>query len=102
MAEEDFSALAGEYVLGLLPPDEAARAAALRRNDQAFARAVQGWELRLMALAEAVEPVPPPPRVWAKVSQAIAPPRKPRRLAWPLGLGAAGLAVAAALTVWQC
>jgi anti-sigma-K factor RskA len=93
MAEEDFEALAGEYVLGLLEVGEQLPA------DPAFARAVRGWELRLMALAESVAPVAPPPRVWAKVNRAITPAAKRRRLAWPLGLGAAGLAVAAALLV---
>lgn len=50
---EDLSALAGEYVLGTLSPDERRGADARLVSDPAFRAAVAAWERRLQPLADA-------------------------------------------------
>jgi anti-sigma-K factor RskA len=102
-AEDDPDALAGEYVLGLLDAAGLARATALRQTDARFDAAVRAWETRLTPLAAALPEVVPPPRLWAAIEAATAPPPAPARL-WNsvrfwraatfglAGLGAAGLA----------
>jgi anti-sigma-K factor RskA len=74
MSEDDFSALAGEYVLGLLEGEELARAEALRLADPAFVAAVQAWELRLLPLTEEVPEVAPPQRLWKQIAARTNPP----------------------------
>ena len=102
--EDDLDVLAGEYVLGTLPPDE--RAAVDRRlldNPELAARVAQ-WEARLAPLTEDLAPVTPRPDVWQQVRRAVtatrargAPPggggsgsggadrRRHRRSSWPAG-----------------
>jgi anti-sigma-K factor RskA len=106
MTEADRNALAGEYVLGLLAPEDLAAAQNLRETDPDFAQAVRRWELRLLPIADEVPPLAPPERVWARIAAATAPaamPASPRRIAprrfWAFGaLGAALVAVL--LLVW--
>lgn len=50
---DDLDALAGEYVLGTLSPDERRGAAARLVSDPAFRAAVAAWERRLQPLADA-------------------------------------------------
>lgn len=59
---------AGEIALGLVGQSERQRALA---NDPALAREVNRWEDVLGELAEALAPVPPPPRVWATLARAL-------------------------------
>jgi anti-sigma-K factor RskA len=70
--DEDFQALAAEYVLGLLDAPARARAAALLIRDAAFAAAVRDWEGRLLPLADTLAPAAPSARVWAGIAAGIA------------------------------
>jgi anti-sigma-K factor RskA len=56
----DMDALAGEYVLGTLSPDERLAAATRLRSEPAFRAAVAAWERRLQPLADAAPPASPP------------------------------------------
>jgi anti-sigma-K factor RskA len=110
--EDDLDALAGEYVLGLLGPEEVARAEEFRRRDGAFDAAVNAWQMRLLQLAEEVSPVSPPVRIWAGIAAEITPQAaKPASLwnnlnFWRAlgfgagGFGALGLAAALVALVW--
>src|SRR3974390_3330863 len=60
--------LAAEYVLGTLAADERAQAEALLASDPAFARLVRDWERRLGELHAMVQPVEPPPEIWAGIT----------------------------------
>jgi hypothetical protein len=64
-AETD--ALAAEYVLGTLDPDERAAAKKLLAEDAAFATKVKVWERRLGELHLMVEPVEPEPGIWLRI-----------------------------------
>jgi anti-sigma-K factor RskA len=70
--DDDMETLAAEYVLGLLTVAQLPHVVALRHGSARFDRAVQQWELRLLPLAEALDPVQPSPRVWAGIKAAIA------------------------------
>lgn len=59
----DDAALAGEYALGLLAPDEARVVEARMAEDEGFAALVRDWEVQLAELAQDVPPVQPPARV---------------------------------------
>lgn len=61
--DEDDQALAGEYVLRLLPPDEARAFERRLAADPALRALVAGWAERLARLADEVAPVTPPARV---------------------------------------
>jgi anti-sigma-K factor RskA len=67
---EDDIALAGELVLGVLEPAEAATAQARAATDAAFAAEVARWEESLQPML-AGKDVVPPDTVWTKVSSAI-------------------------------
>jgi hypothetical protein len=62
--DDDLSALAAEYVLGTLEPDERTRANVLLDVDHGFRGLVRVWERRLGELHLMVEPVEPDPRIW--------------------------------------
>jgi anti-sigma-K factor RskA len=91
-------ALAGEYVLGVLPLDE--RIAAERRigADPAFAAAVAGWENRLAPLNDGYRAVPAPDLLPAIEARLFAAPRRSRR-AWFAPFAGALTAAALALAV---
>jgi hypothetical protein len=65
--EDDLSALAAEYVIGTLDPDERARANALLDVDEGFRALVRGWERRLGELHLMVEPVEPDGQIWNRI-----------------------------------
>ena len=100
-AEDDLDLLAGEYVLGVLPPDE--RAAVERRmlDNSNLAALVAAWQERLVPLTEDLAPVTPRPQVWQQIRRSLTAARREPSVAWwgRLGLwrGWAGLATAAAL-----
>lgn len=71
--DDDMEMLAAEYVLGLLTVAQLPHVVAWRQGSARFDRAVQQWELRLLPLAEALEPLQPSPRVWAAIAAEIAP-----------------------------
>ena len=65
--DEDLSALAAEYVIGTLDPDERTRAHVLLEVDEGFRALVRAWERRLGELHLMVEPVEPNGRIWERV-----------------------------------
>ena len=100
----DDRVLAGEYVLGLLPPDEAAAFAARLAEEPALRALVREWSEDFARLAEEIEPETPPARVKAGIDARIfsGPSRGPlglfRTLVVPLVTGAV-LVVALVLSV---
>jgi len=78
--EDDLSALAAEYVIGTLDPDERERANALLDVDEGFRALVRAWERRLGELHLMVEPVEPDGRIWDRIRDRLgvrAPPPPP-------------------------
>jgi len=96
--------LAAEYALGTLRGRARARLRRWMHDDGALARAVAEWEARLAPLAEAVQPVRAPARIWGEIEARLG--GTPARPGWwdraafwrPLGLLATG-AMAALLAV---
>lgn len=68
--EDDSDLLAGEYVLGMLPPEQARALEALALQDQTIADSIALWQDRLAPLALAVEPRSPPPVLWRRLALA--------------------------------
>ncbi len=58
-------ALAGEYALGLLPPDEAVAFEARLASDPQLRAVYADWAEDLAHLTDSIDPVAPPPQVWA-------------------------------------
>jgi anti-sigma-K factor RskA len=65
-------ALAAEYVLGTLRGRARQRFEELLHADRALADVVRAWEAWLTPLAERIEPVEPPARVWQAIEARIA------------------------------
>ncbi|KQT83152.1 anti-sigma factor [Aurantimonas sp. Leaf443] len=63
--------LAAEHALGLLSGDERREAERRAARDPAFARALEDWTARLAPLAEAIEPVEPPPGARARLERRL-------------------------------
>jgi anti-sigma-K factor RskA len=87
--------LAAEYALGTLRGRARERMRHWLDDDPELAREVERWEARLAPLAEAVQPLAPPARVWPKIEQRLWF-RKPSSLWKALGLVASGAAAALA------
>lgn len=102
-AERD--ARAAEYVLGTLDA-RTARAVEAAMGTDAFLRdSVDAWEAHFAPLTALALPEAPPPDLWNRIEQAIAPAPAPRRIrplrlwqAWAVGATLAATALAA-LTV---
>ncbi|MBC7800809.1 MAG: hypothetical protein H7Z10_09320, partial [Gemmatimonadaceae bacterium] len=60
-APNDQDVDAAEYVLGLLPPDQARAMEALALNDRAVAASIVAWQNRLTPLTQLVVAEFPPP-----------------------------------------
>lgn len=87
--------LAAEYALGTLRGRARERLRRWLREDAELARAVAAWEARLAPMAEAVEPVAPPARVWKQVESRMGHSSPPVSSIWKtLGLIASGAAAA--------
>ena len=67
----DWDIEAGEYVLGTLDRDERAAFTDRLRSDSDAKRSVSAWEQRLAGLAGRIDPIAPPPHVWAEIWRAI-------------------------------
>jgi anti-sigma-K factor RskA len=65
------SRLASEYVLGTLRGGARRRFAQMMRTDAALREAVATWETHLTPLAERLEPIAPPKRVWNNIESRI-------------------------------
>ena len=96
---DDDIAIAAEYVLGLLPPEELARVEERLAVDPPFRDLVARWSEDFASLADDVPAVAPPPSVEAGLRRRLFGEEAPRRRfwLWPAALG--GLA-AAALALW--
>jgi len=64
-------ALAAQYALGTLSAPARRRLAAIAKTDPAVGAALRDWELRLGALADAVPPIVPAPRVWEGIRRRL-------------------------------
>jgi anti-sigma-K factor RskA len=71
--DDDMEMLAAEYVLGLLTVAQLPHVVAQRHGSLRFEQAVQRWELRLLPLAQELDAVEPPARLWPAIAAAIAP-----------------------------
>lgn len=99
--------VAGEYVLGTLPPDEARRVTLEAAGDPALADAIADWEWRLAPLASLADAVPPPAGLWPRIeASAFAgsvttlrprPAADPSRVRLWRGLAGAGFLLAASV-----
>lgn len=69
---EELEALAGEYVLGVLSPAEAAEIERAMPTNRELRGAVYYWENRLLALTSAVAPIKPEPTLWAGIERELA------------------------------
>jgi anti-sigma-K factor RskA len=105
--DDDMEMLAAEYVLGLLTVAQLPHVVAQRQGSVRFDQAVRQWELRLLPLAQAVDAVAPPARVWQAIAASVAPVRE-RAGIWDnvrfwrgfgIGAGLLGAGLAAALVV---
>ena len=67
LSNDDLDALAAEYVLGTLDPEERKGAAALLEVDHAFRGTVRIWERRLSELHLMVEPVEPDAKILERI-----------------------------------
>jgi anti-sigma-K factor RskA len=99
---EDDIALAGEYVLGLLDPAEAAAVQARVVSDAAFAVEVSAWRERLQSIAGGRD-TPAPDHIWSGIEHALPAPTgqdvgRGRLRIWQ-GLTAISMAVAAYFAV---
>lgn len=94
-------ALASQYVAGTLRGAARRRFETLLPSHPALRSAVQAWTTRLMPLTTAVQPVPPPARVWQGIERRLWP--APAPSAWWQRLavwrGMASLATVAALSL---
>lgn len=99
MDHNDDSALAAEYALGLLAPEDARVVAMRVAEDRAFAAMVRDWERHFAGLAEEVAPVEPPAHVLQALRSELFPEQDQpwwRRLGLiPAILGAAAAAMIA-------
>ncbi|MGE0231380.1 MAG: anti-sigma factor [Flavobacteriaceae bacterium] len=64
---------AAEYVLGTLPPEERAAVALEAMSNTKLAAEIAWWQARLSPLADAIEPVAPPPHLRARILARIPP-----------------------------
>jgi len=74
--------LAGEYVLGVLDPDQAREIETALATNEALRDAIAFWERKLHPLSSLAEPAKPPAEIWNAVEARIARPPKPSRNVW--------------------
>lgn len=90
-------AVAAEYALGLLPPDEVAAFEARLAEDPALRALYAEWCEDLTALTDRIEPVAPPSRVFRRVETEIFGARPAPRHRWRNRIVGLGSLAAAAL-----
>ena len=100
--EDADAALAGEYVLRLLGPDETAACAAREVRDRDFAALVALWRADLEGLDVAFDEVAPPAGLERRIRERLFGERRPERSGFwrSVGLWQAAAAVAALVAVW--
>ena len=72
--EEELHTLAGEYVLGLLDPEQARAIAEARAGNEALDRAILFWQEKLHPLSALAAPADPPAGAWQAIERRIAKP----------------------------
>ena len=80
---EDTDTLAGEYVLGVLNPGEAAATRLRADNDPALQLAIGAWQARLVPMVAMLPQPAPPPEIWARLAQDIGMPAEPTSASAP-------------------
>ena len=70
---EETQMLAAEYVIGALDNSTTADIRARAEADPALDAAIAAWERRLAPMVSVLTPLPPPPALWDRLEQAIAP-----------------------------
>jgi anti-sigma-K factor RskA len=105
LSRDAMHALSAEYVVGTLRGRARRRFEAMAKSDRALRAILDQWEGQLTPLAESVEPVEPPARVWREIESRIAPAKPQAEGAagfWrTIGLLASGLAsVLAVAFLW--
>jgi len=65
---ERLDRLAAEFALGTSSSRVRRRLSSIATRDRVVADALTDWERRLAVLADAVPPITPPPRVWARIT----------------------------------
>ena len=91
--------LAAEYALGTLRGRGRARLKRWMRDDPELMKEVQSWETRLAPMAQGIEPVAPPARVWNQIERQLGSRTKSswwKALGW-MAAGAAAAMVAVAV-----
>lgn len=107
---EELSVLAGEYVLGLLSPQDRDSFELELAKNRELARSVAFWQDRLLEMAPAPEPVTPAPELWPRIVRDLS--DKPLRPARPglwsslgfwrlLSLASLASAAAAIVLAWS-
>jgi anti-sigma-K factor RskA len=86
--------LAAEYAIGTLRGRARERLRRWLSEDDALAREVAAWEARLAPMAQAVQPVAPPARVWQRIEERLGSSKKEFSFWKTLGLVASGAAAA--------
>lgn len=71
--DDDREHLAAEWVLGTLDGPAAAEAERLAASDTAFREAAETWRVRLLALDDTADRIPPPAALWSKIDESIDP-----------------------------
>lgn len=70
-ASDELIVLAGEFVLGTLPRDEALRLEHEAEDDPGVAAAIATWERQLAPLTAAIPEVTPPPELWPRIEASL-------------------------------
>lgn len=101
LSREALDALAAEYVVGTLRGRARRRFEAIAQRDRAAREALAQWESLLTPLAERLDPVEPPARVWSAIESRIGGSSAPQDASlgfWrTLGMLASGLAAVLAV-----
>jgi anti-sigma-K factor RskA len=100
----ELDAIAAEYVLGTLDARTSRAVEQALASNRVLADSVQAWEATFAPLAALAPPEAPPPELWSRIEQALAPTSVPRRRgswvqglwrAWAIGASFAAIALAA-------
>ena len=75
----ELNVLAGEYVLGVLPPPGRAQFEQELARNAALERAVYAWQDRMLRVAPMPDPVVPGPQLWARIARDLGAPARQRR-----------------------
>ena len=69
--DDDIHALAGEYVLGTLAAEQRAEVQRRLEQDADLRKAVDDWEIRLLALTDLAEPIAPRASLWNRIEHSL-------------------------------